>query len=120
MKAPEKILYNTIHLKETKSIYFDDNKQMDFTANIIEVFANLLEQGKRNLVILDQSCFYPTSGGQANDIGTLTIDGTIYNVVDCIKVGKCVLHKLDQELPEDGVIGKSVNGSVDGARRMQL
>jgi len=32
MKAPEKILYNTIHLKETKSIYFDDTHQMDFDA----------------------------------------------------------------------------------------
>ena len=31
MKAPEKILYNTIHLPETRSIYFDDNKKMDFT-----------------------------------------------------------------------------------------
>ena len=40
MKAPEKILYNTIHLPETKSIYFDDNKKMDFNGQIIEVFAN--------------------------------------------------------------------------------
>ena len=31
MKAPEKILYNTIHLPETRSIYFDDNKSMDFS-----------------------------------------------------------------------------------------
>ena len=63
MKAPEKILYNTIHLPETKSIYFDDTHQMDFTANIVAIYANQLDGNKRNLVILDQSCYYPTSGG---------------------------------------------------------
>ena len=101
MKAPEKILYNTIHLPETRSIYFDDNKKMDFTGQIIEVFANQLEENKRNLVILDQSSFYPTSGGQAHDIGTMTIEGfdVVFNVIDVLKVGKCVLHKIDQELP---------------------
>ena len=30
MKAPEKILYSTIHLPETRSIYFDDTHAMDF------------------------------------------------------------------------------------------
>lgn len=53
MKAPEKILYSTIHLPETRSIYFDDTHQMDFTAEVIEVFANQLEENKRNLVILN-------------------------------------------------------------------
>lgn len=123
MKAPEKILYNTIHLPETRSIYFDDNRCMDFSGKVIEVFANQLEENKRNLVILDQSCFYPTSGGQQNDIGTMTIEGidVVYNVIDCIKVGKCVLHKLDQEVPADmELIGKTVHGSVDAERRMQL
>lgn len=75
MKAPEKILYNTIHLPETKSIYFDANKQMDFTGRIVDVFANQLEENKLNLVILDQSCFYPTSGGQLHDTGKLSIEG---------------------------------------------
>lgn len=70
------------------------------------------------MVILDQSSFYPTSGGQANDTGIMTIEGidTVFNVVDVIKVGKCVLHKLDQEVNQD-IIGKSVNGEVDAARR---
>jgi len=32
-----------------------------------------------------------------HDIGTMTIEGIdkVFNVVDCIKVGKCVLHKID-------------------------
>jgi len=110
MKAPEKILYNTIHLKETENLYFEDGKMMDFSASVIEVYANQLEENKRNLVILDKSSFYPTSGGQMHDIGTMTIEGIgKVNVVDCIKVGKCVLHKIDMELAADvDIVGKTV------------
>ena len=96
---------------------------MEFSAKVIEVFANQMEENKRNLVILDQSCFYPTSGGQQNDVGTLKIDGidNVLKVVDCLKVGKCVLHNVDQELPADfEAIGKTVEGVVDAERRAQL
>jgi len=96
---------------------------MDFEAKVIEVFANQMEGNKRNLVILDQSTFYPTSGGQAHDIGTLIIEGIdrVYNVVDVLKVGKCVLHKIDEPLTDDqDIIGKNVNGTVDAERRFQL
>ena len=122
MKAPEKILYSTIHLPETRSLYFEDTHQMDFNGSIVEIFNNQLDGNKRNLVILDQSCFYPTSGGQANDTGTLTIEGIdkVYQVIDCIKVGKCVLHKVDEELPDTDLIGKAVQGSVNAERRSQL
>jgi len=70
-KAPETVLYNTIHLPETKCLYFDDNRLFEFEGQVVDVFDNVLEGGKRNLVILDQSAFYPTSGGQANDLGSL-------------------------------------------------
>lgn len=40
MKAPEKHLYNTIHLPETRSLYFEDTHVMDFTGDVVEVFAN--------------------------------------------------------------------------------
>ena len=40
MKAPEKILYNTIHLPETDNLYFNDSHQMDFTGTVLEVYAN--------------------------------------------------------------------------------
>lgn len=63
MKAPEKILYNTIHIKETENLYFNDSRLMEFNGTVLEVFANQLEDNKRNLVILDRSAFYPTSGG---------------------------------------------------------
>ena len=39
-KAPEKIFYNAIDLPETRTLYLEDNRQMDFTGKIIEIFAN--------------------------------------------------------------------------------
>jgi len=37
---------------------------MHFEAKMIDVFANVLDHGKRNIMILDKSAIYPTSGGQ--------------------------------------------------------
>ena len=47
--------------------------------------------------------------------------GTEYAVVDCIKVGRVVMHVLDKELPDaDSCKGAHVRGVVDKARRAQL
>lgn len=79
----------------------------------------MLENNKTNILILNQSCFYPTSGGQQNDTGHLIIDGEKYEVVNVEKVGKCVLHILDKEVSADKV-GSEVQGFVDEERRKQL
>lgn len=43
------------------------------------------------------------------------------NVVDAIKVGKCVLHEIDAEVPDElDIVGKGVQGKVDLERRVQL
>lgn len=42
-KKPETILYNTLHLPETKNLYFDDSNLYSFDAEIVEVFQNVLE-----------------------------------------------------------------------------
>lgn len=120
-KAAEKILYNTIHLPETVNLYYQDSKKMDFTGNVIAVYVNAKTK-LRNLVILDQSSFYPTSGGQMHDTGKMQIEGLgAVDVVDVIKVGKCVLHQISKEVPEDmELVGKAVSGEVDLARRTQL
>jgi alanyl-tRNA synthetase len=124
VQATEPILYDTTHLVETDSLYFKDQHINEFDAKITDVFVNL-EKGKylnlNNIVILDQSAFYPNSGGQATDIGWLLVDGEEYQVVSAERVGKCVLHILDRELPGfKSNIGKTVNGRIDTKRRLQL
>ena len=54
------------------------------------------------MLVLDQSHFYPTSGGQENDTGFLTINGKEYTVVDVTKVGPCVMHEISPALDIKG------------------
>jgi Ser-tRNA(Ala) deacylase AlaX len=44
----------------------------------VSVIPNKLKGGELNILVLDKSAFYPTSGGQQNDIGSLEISGIKY------------------------------------------
>lgn len=98
-------------------ILYDDHGIMDFEATIIDVFQNVQDGRKPNIVILDQSAVYPTSGGQEHDTGVLTIKGCAgsYKIVNAVKVGKVVLHTLDK--PLEGYLelfkGKKVCVKID-------
>ena len=87
-------------MKETDQILYKDHGIMSFDATVIEVFKNVKQKNLPNIVILDQSAVYPTSGGQQHDTGVITFGGVAgsYKIVDAIKVGKCVLHILDKPL----------------------
>jgi alanyl-tRNA synthetase len=68
----------------------------------VDVFQNLVEGpnfGKHNILILDQSAIYPTSGGQQHDTGSLFLLDTEYKIINAEKVGRVVLHILDKDLP---------------------
>ena len=100
-KMAEEILYDTAHMKETENLYYKDHRMLEFTGKIVEILENKQEKMIQNIVILDRSAFYPFSGGQLNDLGTITIDGMTYELKDCLRVGKCVLHFLDKPLPKE-------------------
>ena len=118
-KAPEAILYSTAHLQETKNLYYADHKLTRFNAKVVTVLPNVTQGGIHNILILDQSAFYPTSGGQAHDNGTVELNGETYQVVDAEKVGHCVLHILDRAV-QGNVEGADVVGEIDFERRRQL
>lgn len=63
-KKAETILYNTVHIAETDNLYYHDNQMKEFDATILDVFNNVLQNNQPNIVILDRSAVYPTSGGQ--------------------------------------------------------
>jgi len=99
--APQTVLYSTVHLSPTDSIFYHDDTQFTFKAKILEVMRNVTDNNSNTIVILDRSSFYPTSGGQEHDIGTLIIDEKKYEVIDVMKVGPCVLHVINPPLPLD-------------------
>lgn len=120
-KATETILYNTSSLPETDAIFYKDQTLMDFDATILDVFQNVTQKNVPNLLILDRSAVYPTSGGQQHDTGVVKIEGfdEEYKIVDAVKVGKVVLHTLDKPLEggADVFKGKKVNVKIDAERR---
>jgi alanyl-tRNA synthetase len=91
---------------DTKALYYDDYSRTELTAKVLKVFGNK--------VVLDQTIFYPTSGGQMHDTGTLNE----IEVVDVFKQGAVIVHVL-KDKPSFGV-GDAVNGKIDFGRRKQL
>lgn len=90
----------------TERLYYDDSYLTEFDA----VVARAELRNGRPIAALNRSAFYPTSGGQPYDTGTLN-DVSVTDVfVD--KDGE-VWHELDAPLD----VGTQVHGKIDWARR---
>lgn len=120
-KAQEAILYNTVHLKETENLYYKDHTLLEFDTKIQEIFANITQNNKFNIFIFEESAFYPTSGGQQNDVGEIWVGEEKFDVVNVERVGKSILHILDRGIEDPTAYkGKTVKCKVDKDRRSQL
>lgn len=89
----------------TDRLYYDDAYLTEFDAIVLACRKN----GEHYDVLLDRSAFYPTSGGQPYDTGTLG-DARVIDVN--VEDGE-VWHTVTQPLP----VGDSVHGRIDWPRR---
>jgi len=97
----------------TKRIYYTQSYQQKFSATVVAVQS----RAGALLIQLDQSCFYPTSGGQAFDTGQLA--GIPVVDVWADEQGN-LQHQLAAPadvVPEELAVGRSVVGVIDWARR---
>jgi alanyl-tRNA synthetase len=91
----------------SKRLYYQNAYISRFEATIVE----RIREDSQTAVILDQTYFYPTSGGQSFDIGTIN-NIPVHNVTIREK-DEAVLHWLDtKELWQDNIIGQ-----INWARR---
>lgn len=86
-------------------LYYDNALLDSFSANVVELSSDGLT------VYLNRSAFYPTSGGQPHDTGSIA-DAAIVDVVD---EGERVAHRLAEPLGLP--VGSMVVGRVDMRRR---
>ena len=93
----------------TKRLYYDDSYTREFTAQIVEY---LTIDGKPAL-ILDQTYFYATSGGQPNDTGSM--NGVAVGDVTARKEDGAVIHIMAGE-----VRGDYAHCRIDWNRRFDL
>jgi alanyl-tRNA synthetase len=95
----------------TKALYFHDYELVKEKATIANIQANN--------VVLDKTVFYPTSGGQLHDTGSMVSEaGKKYKVITVFKQGPIIIHVLDSTagLKE----GDAVKLEVNKNRRTQL
>ena len=90
----------------TERLYYRDSFLREFDAQVV----SSEREGERWKVVLDRTAFYPTSGGQPHDLGTL-------NGVEVVQVADGenheVVHYTSAELPAGAAHGK-----IDWARRL--
>ena len=92
----------------TERLYYTDPYLTEFDARVIDV----RDAAGRNGVVLDRTAFYPTSGGQPFDTGT--IGGA--RVVDVVEGDDgAIVHVVEGETGASGL--GLVSGRVDWARR---
>lgn len=98
----------------TKELFREDSYLKECTATVTNT--------KDNAIILDQTVFYPTGGGQPGDCGTLTSDeGQTYPIIDTVKDRDSgeLLHIIAEgtALP---AVGSPVTCTIDWDRRYKL
>jgi len=72
-------------IPETKSLYYYDYTKISNDAKVLKIIDNM--------VVLDQSVAYPTSGGQLHDIGIINNQ----KFIDVFKQGNYVIHILNSQ-----------------------
>lgn len=91
-------------------LYMTDSYLKEFETTITEV-------NKEKFIVLDNTAFYPTSGGQPNDTGIIVKDGQEFNVVYCGKFSGQISHEVDKEGLQ---VGDKVKCTLDWNRRYKL
>jgi alanyl-tRNA synthetase len=91
----------------TERLYYTNPYLTEFEARVLEVQPH----DGRHGIVLDRSAFYPTSGGQPFDTGTLG-DARVVDVVD--RDDGSIVHVVEGEVPQGHVAAR-----VDWARRFE-
>ncbi len=91
-----------------KRLYYDNSYIREFEAQIVEQY----KKNDKFAVILDQTAFYPTSGGQMADSGFLNDQ----QVLDVIEEGEEIVHLVSEPIQTES----AVTGKLDWNRRFDF
>lgn len=95
----------------TDLLYLRDAYLTTFDAIVVDV--------REGAIALDQTCFYPTGGGQPHDTGSLKSATGEWSITGVKKEGMAVWHALEGD-DAPPVVGDRVTGTIDWDRRHEL
>jgi alanyl-tRNA synthetase len=95
----------------TTKLYWHDSHLTQFSAQVVDCFV----QDSHQVVVLDQSAFYPGGGGQSYDTGA--INAARVMAVSTAEDDR-MLHHLADDVPF--TVGEAVVGVVDWPRRLEM
>lgn len=93
-----------------EALYLKDHYLKEFDAEVVEVKDD-------KYLVLDQTAFYPSSGGQPHDTGVISKDGEEFKVVYCGKFDGKISHEVDKPGLK---VGDKVHCVLDWDRRYKL
>ena len=106
---------------KTEFIGYDHS---DTNATVLGIYAenntvDEIKEGDQVGIILDKTVFYAESGGQVGDTGIIGTETSLFNVVDCKKVGTHFMHFGNLK---HGAIsrGDKVKVEIDTQRRQSI
>ena len=103
------LLNHSIIMQPTSRLYFRDSNLLEFQGTVLSVTPS----DRGDCIVLDQTAFYPTGGGQPNDLGTLE-NAQVIDVFE--DESGIITHVIE---PTDLIhTGQTVAGAVDRARRL--
>ncbi|NQU98465.1 alanyl-tRNA editing protein [Candidatus Woesearchaeota archaeon] len=91
------------------ALYLDDSYLKEFDASV--------KKANGKFIVLDNTGFYPNSGGQPWDEGVMKTDNDEFKVVFVGKFGDDISHEVDKEGLKDG---DKVHCVIDWERRYKL
>ncbi|MAG47847.1 alanine--tRNA ligase [archaeon] len=94
------------NVQETEALYLKDYKKTENKGKILKII--------KDLVVLDKTVAYPTSGGQLHDLGK--VNGI--EIIDVIKQGNVILHKLKEK--PNFKVNDTVSVKINLERRLLL
>lgn len=95
-------------MSTTARLYYDSSTLRDFDATVVRADT----RDARSAVWLDRTAFYPTSGGQPHDLGTLA-GARVVDVHDDDQGD--IVHIVEGTCPPPGTV---VHGAIDWPRRV--
>ena len=93
-----------------RALYMDDMNLKEFEATVESIKDD-------KFVVLDQTAFYPLSGGVSYDTGVLIKNGEEFPVVYVWKFGEVISHEVSKQGLKEG---DKVTGKIDWDRRYKL